>query len=216
MTKIVPIVLTPYQHQIFNSTSRVSLVTGASGVGNTYGLLMKAFKEACDGKLVTYFRRHSTQIVKAGGVFEEATKLAEVFNARVSRVSQIISVGDGKIKFIGAEQPIENSRGVSKDLIIMEHGIPEHIIQHHLMRSNQIMIREAFYEIENSTPDHWLQRFGLVEADEQGKATRIADWVEHITASWQDGYRFNSFDDYHKIISESTNPDMLKLHHYKF
>lgn len=216
MTKIVPIVLTKYQTQIFNSTSRVSLVTGAFGIGNSYGLLIKAFKEAAEGKLVTYFRAHSSCFTKAGGVFEEATNIAEIFNARVSTKSQIISVGDGKIKFIGAERPLEESKGVSADLVIMEHCIPEEVVQYHLMRSKQIMIREAFHEVENSTPDHWLQKFGLVEADKNGKAIRIADWVEHITAGWEDAYQWEGFNKYKKIFESSTNPDMLKLMKYNF
>lgn len=216
MTKIVPIVLTKYQTQIFNSTSRVSLITGAFGIGNSYGLLIKAFKEAAEGKLVTYFKAHSSQIVKSGGVFCEATKLADKFNARVSLKSQIVTVGEGKIKFIGAERPLEESRGVCSDLIIMEHNIPEDVVQYHLMRSKQIMIREAFHEVENSTPDHWLQKFGLVEADENGRAIRIADWVEHITAGWEGAYQWEGFDKYKKIFESSTNPDMLKLMKYNF
>lgn len=216
MTKIVPIVLTKYQTQIFNSTSRVSLVTGAFGIGNSYGLLIKAFKEAAEGKLVTYFRQHSTQIQKAGGVFDEAAKLAEIFNARVSTKSQIISVGDGKIKFIGAERPLEDSVGISPDLVIMEHCIPEEVIKYHLMRSKQIMIREGFHEIETCNSDHWLQKFGLVEADENGKATRIADWVEHITAGWEDAYPWEGSDKYRKIFETSNNPDVIKLIRYNF
>lgn len=211
MTKIVPIVLTPYQNKIFNSQARVSLVTGAAASGTTYGLLHKAFKQAFEGDLVTYINATSINQSKLGGVFECAVGLANEFNSRVSKVSRIISTLDaGKIKFIGADQPLEQSYGVSNQLVILEHVDNEEVIQYHLMRSKQVMIAINFYHILQSNKDHWLQKFGIVETDSSGKPCKIADWVEHITCEFGDGYPFDGYGDYIKHF-DSSNPDIQKL-----
>lgn len=211
MTKIVPIVLTPYQNKISNSQARVSLVTGAAASGTTYGLLHKAFKQAFEGDLVTYINATSINQAKLGGVFECAVDLANKFNSRVSKVSRIISTLDGgKIKFIGADQPLEQSYGVSNQLVILEHVDNEEVVQYHLMRSKQVMIAINFYHVLESKKDDWLQKFGIVEVDENGKPYKIADWVEHITCEFGDGYPFDGYANYLKYF-DNSNLDIQKL-----
>lgn len=211
MTKIVPVILTPYQNKIFNSQARVSLVTGAAASGTTYGLLHKAFKQAFEGDLVAYINATSINQGKSGGVFECAVDLADKFNTRVSNASRIISTPDaGKIKFIGADQPLEQSYGVSNQLVILEHVDNEEVIQYHLMRSKQVMIAINFYHVLESKKDDWLQKFGIVEVDENGKPYKIADWVEHITCEFGQGYRFENYDKYLTYFN-SANPDIQKL-----
>lgn len=181
MTKVTPIILTPYQAEIYNTDNRIVIPTGAAGAGTTWGLLYKAFKEANDGKIVTFIQGNDITINRCGGVFDEAIKAASTFGGKVSHSSRIISVGDGKVKFIGNDVELDKVRGLSTELVIFDHIRNQDLLQYFLMKSSQVIIGMHFYNIMESNKDHWLQKTGIVECAESGTPIKFADFVHHIS-----------------------------------
>lgn len=196
--KLVPIVLTPYQMKIFETNHRINMVTGAAGAGSTWGLYYRALKEALEGKLVTVICGNGEHVLmKAGGPVEQMLEVVNGFDPRLSAKSNIISVGEGKIKFISGLDSLEYSKGVSSDVVIFEHHVREDVLKYHLMRAKQIFIGMHFYNVMESTENHWLQSLGLVELDENGKPYKFADFVHHITETQDNGYKFKGWEEYH-------------------
>lgn len=211
MTKIVPIVLTEYQSEIYNTQNRIVVPTGAAGVGTTWGLLFKAFKEANEGKLVTFIGGSEITLNKQGGLFSEATKVAGIFNAKVSQTSRIISVGDGKVKFIGNDVELDRVRGLSTELVIFDHIKSQELLQYFLMKSSQVIIGMHFYNIMESDKWHWLQKMGIVECDESGTPIKFADFVHHISCKQSDGFKWKGRDEYLEWFETNQTYDMQKL-----
>lgn len=211
MTKVVPIVLTPYQMDIYNTEQRVVIPTGAAGVGSSCGLIYKALKEANEGKIVTFIAGIGSVISRPGGIFEQAIKVSTSFNPRVSHASNIISVGEGKVKFIGNDVNLDLFKGASDDLVIFDHIHNHEILKYKLMRAKQIVIGMHFYKIMESKPEDWLQRMGIVECDETGRPVRFADFVQHLSCHVDNGFKFSGYTDYRKILDSSESYDMKKL-----
>lgn len=211
MTKIVQIVLTEYQSEVYNTESRIVIPTGAAGVGSSCGLIYKALKEANEGKIVTFIAGSGSAISRPGGVFDQAIKVSTPFNPRVSRTSNIISVGDGKVKFIGNDADLDLFKGSSDDLVIFDHIWNHEILTYKLMRAKQIIIGMHFYRIMESKPEDWLQKLGIVECDESGKPVRFSDFVHHISCNVDNGFKFPGYEDYRNKLDSSESYDLKKL-----
>ena len=211
MTKITPIVLTPYQAEIYNTDSRIVVPTGAAGSGTTWGLLYKAFKEANEGKVVTFIGGSENRLGISGGLFDEAMKVPTPFKVHVSIISRIITVGEGKIKFIGGDIEIDRLKGLSTELVIFDHIKSQELLQYFLMKSSQVIIGMHFYNIMESDKDHWLQKMGLVECDGSGKPIKFADFVHHISCKQSDGFKWKGRDEYLKWFETNQTYDMQKL-----
>lgn len=216
MTKVTPIILTPYQAEIYNTDNRIVIPTGAAGAGTTWGLLYKAFKEANDGKIVTFIQGNDITINRCGGVFDEAIKAASTFGGKVSHSSRIVSVGDGKVKFIGNDVELDKVRGLSTELVIFDHIRNQDLLQYFLMKSSQVIIGMHFYNIMESDKGHWLQKTGLIECDESGTPVKFADFVHHISCPQAEGFNFKGRDKYLKCFEDNETYDMQKLRAYNF
>lgn len=208
MTKIVPIVLTPYQMDIYNTEQRVVIPTGAAGVGSTWGLMNKALKEANEGKIVTYIVGCNSIVTRYLDILH---KVASPYDFRYSSMSKILSLGSGKIKFVGNDSDLDMFKGSSDDLVIFDHIQNHEILKYKLMSAKQIIIGMHFYKIMESSPEDWLQKLGIVECDESGKPVRFADFVQHLSCHVDNGFKFPGYADYRKMLDSSESYDMKKL-----
>lgn len=211
MTKVVPIVLTEYQAEIYNTESRIAIPTGPAGVGSTYGLILKALKEANEGKIVTFVQGAECTIGRHGSVLDEVVKVGLPFGAKLSLNSRIASVGEGKVKFVGNDIEMSRVRGLSSDLVIFDHIQNEGMLQYFLMTAKQVIIGMHFYNIMESDKDHWLQKSGLVECDDSGTPIKFADYVHHIKCKQETGFKFKGHNEYMEIFNRQQCYDMQKL-----
>jgi len=214
MTKIVPIILTTYQQEIYNATERVVISTASAGVGTTYGFMFKAIKEANEGKLVTVIG--NPQLHSSGGLWEIFSKQVVNMGGRASQSSLILSVGEGKIKLIASNSDIAMSAYVSNDLVIMDQRVIPEVAEYHYHRAKQIIFRVPVYDITDgylSNKPHWTQQAGLVKTDEAGNPIGFKDFVKHVTCSLDDGYVFSHRGAYLEIINK---PNCKYLTQYKF
>ena len=211
MTKVVPIVLTEYQSEIYNTESRIAIPTGPAGVGSTYGLILKALKEANEGKIVTFVQGVESRLGSIAGVVEEAARVSIPFGGKLSALSRIISVGEGKIKFVGNDIDMIRLKGLSTDLVIFDHIKNETLLNYFLMTAKQVIIGMHFSDVMESTKDHWLQKSGLVECDESGTPVKFADYVHHIKCKQHSGFKFKGHNEYMEIFNHHRCYDMQKL-----
>lgn len=211
MTKVVPIVLTEYQAEIYSTESRIAIPTGPAGVGSTYGLILKALKEANEGKIVTFVQGSESRLGSIAGVVEEAARVSIPFGGKLSVLSRIISVGEGKIKFVGNDIDMIRLKGLSTDLVIFDHIRNEALLNYFLMTAKQVIIGMHFSDVMESTKDHWLQKSGLVECDESGTPIKFADYVHHIKCKQESGFKFKGHNEYMESFNRHQCYDMQKL-----